>query len=138
MNVVVPQLSPDPEFLTPGGKEDFEDFSTGLYEWLSLVRLQSPRIQVGDQIDPYLSQYQVPNAEREGKVCKISWQGFLAPLWSRQILIDIVTALPAKSWFAFSTTTFPKGLAGDKTECTVLRPPNSSGEYLMWEVKAHE
>jgi ribonuclease P/MRP protein subunit RPP40 len=134
---VIPKLSPDADWLLPSGREDFEDFSTGLYEWLSLIRLQSPRTLVGDQIDPYLARYQVPNAETEGKICKITWQGFLAPSWSRQTLIDIVLALPATSWFSFGTTTFPKGLAGDKTECTVLRPPNSS-EYLMWEVKGHE
>lgn len=135
---MIPKLSPDAEFLASSGREDFEDFSTGLYEWLSLVRLQSPRICAEDQIDPYLSRYQVPYPEKESKICKITWQGFFAPSWSRQALIDIVLALPAKSWFSFSTTTFSKGLAGDKAECTVLRPPNSSGEYLMWEVKGHE
>jgi ribonuclease P/MRP protein subunit RPP40 len=134
----MPGLTPDISFLSPDAREDFEDFSTGLYEWLSLVRLQSPRIEVGDQIDPYLSRYQVPEGGTEGKICKISWQGFLAPAWSRQTLIDIILALPHKAWFSFSTTTFSKGLAGGNTECSILRPPNSSGEYLMWEVKGHE
>jgi ribonuclease P/MRP protein subunit RPP40 len=138
IDAVIPKLSPDASFLAPGGKEDLEDFATGLYEWLSLVRLQSPRIEAGDQIDPYLSRYEVPGAEQQGKICKISWQGFLAPSWSRQTLIDIIIALPPQAWFAFSTTTFSKGLAGDSVECTILRPPNSVGEYLMWEVKTHE
>ncbi len=138
VNAVIPKLSPEADWLSPGGREDFEDFSTGLYEWLSLVRLQSPRIEVGDHIDQYLSRYQVPSAEGEGKICKITWKGFLSPSWSRQTLIDILAALPTDSWFSFSATSFPKGLAGDTAECTVLRPPNSSGEYLMWEVKAHE
>ncbi|KAJ4300162.1 hypothetical protein N0V88_002831 [Collariella sp. IMI 366227] len=134
INAVMPKLSPDPSI----DKEDFEDFATGLYEWLSLVRLQSPRIQVGDQIDPYLSRYEVQDAEGEGKLCKVSWQGFLSPSWSRQMLMEIIKALPAKAWFSFSTTTFSRGLAGDNAECTILRPPNSSGEYLMWEVRGHE
>ncbi|KAK4155005.1 ribonuclease P 40kDa subunit-domain-containing protein [Chaetomidium leptoderma] len=138
IDAVIPKLSPDVDFIASSGKEDFEDFSTNLYEWLSLVRLQSPRIQVGDKIDPYLSRYQVPDSDTEGKICKISWQGFLAPSWCRQILIGVITALPSKTWFSFSTTTFSKGLAGDNAECTILRPPNSSGEYLMWEVKGHE
>ncbi len=138
VDVVLPKLSPDADLLAPSGRQDFEDFATGLYEWLSLVRLQSPRVQVGDEIDSYLSRYQVPQAEGEARVCKISWRGFLAPSWSRQTLIDIVTALPPKAWFSFSTTTFSKGLAGDNAECTILRPPDSSGEYLMWEVKSHE
>jgi ribonuclease P/MRP protein subunit RPP40 len=134
----MPKLAPSLDPLAPGARQAFEDFSTELYEWLSLVRLQSPRIQVGDQIDPYLSRYQVPEGGDKGKVCKISWQGFFAPSWSRQTLVDIITILPPKAWFSFSTTTFSKGLAGDNNECTILRLPNSSGEYLMWEVKAHE
>ncbi|AEO55070.1 hypothetical protein MYCTH_2298476 [Thermothelomyces thermophilus ATCC 42464] len=138
IDVMMPNLTPDVSFLSSGGREDFEDFSTSVYEWLSLVRLQSPRVEIGDQIDPYLSRYKVPEGGEKNTVCKISWQGFLAPSWSRQTLIDIVTALPHKAWFSFSTTTFSKGLTGDNTECTILRPPNSSGEYLMWEVKAHE
>lgn len=138
IDVAMPKLAPDTSFLTSSGKEDFDDFATGLYEWLSLVRLQSPRVQVGDQIDPYLSRYQVPEGGEAGKICKISWQGFLAPSWSRQTLVDLITALPSKAWFSLSTTTFSKGLAGDNAECTILRPPNSSGEYLMWEVKSHQ
>ncbi|KAK4126031.1 hypothetical protein N657DRAFT_567596 [Parathielavia appendiculata] len=137
IHVVMPKLSPDVDSLSSSGKDDFEDFSTGLYEWLSLVRLQSPRIEVGDKIDPYLSRYQVPEARTESKICKISWQGFLAPCWSRQTLINIITTLQPKTWFSFSTTTFSKGLAGDNAECTILRMPNPTGEYLMWEVIGH-
>lgn len=138
IDTLVPKLSPDIGFTAAAAREDFEDFATDLYEWLSLVRLQSPRVQVGDQIDPYLSQYQIPEGGKEGKICKISWQGFLSPSWARQTMIDIVAALPPRAWFSFSTTTFTKGLAGDNAECTILRPPNSSGEYLMWEVRGHE
>ncbi|KAH6635084.1 ribonuclease P 40kDa subunit-domain-containing protein [Chaetomium sp. MPI-SDFR-AT-0129] len=139
IGALIPELSVDADLLSTNRQEDFEDFVTGLYEWLALIRLQSPRIQTGDQIDPYLSRYEVPGASgKEGKVCKISWQGFLAPSWSRQTLINIVTTVPHKAWFSFSTTTFSRGLTGDNAECTILRPPNSSGEYLMWEVKSHE
>ncbi|KAL2019304.1 hypothetical protein VTK56DRAFT_9771 [Thermocarpiscus australiensis] len=138
VNAIMPTFAAPIDSVTSGAREDLEDFATGLYEWLSLVRLQSPRVQVGDQIDPYLSRYRVPGAEKEGRICKVSWQGFLAPSWSQQTLIDIITALPPRAWFAFSTTTLSKGLAGDNSECTILRLPNSSGEYLMWEVKAHE
>jgi len=53
--------------------------------------------------------------------------------------MNVITALPAKSsWFSFSTTTFSRGMTDDNSECTILRPPNSPGEYLMWEVKSHE
>ena len=128
-----------PNFSPPvDSKEDFKDFSTEIYEWLSLVRLQSPRVQRGDQIDPYLSRYRLPEGSEPNNLCTITWQGFISPAWCRKTLLDIVDTLPPKGWFAFSTTTFSKGLVGDNTECTILRLPNSSGEYLMWEVEAHE
>ncbi|KAL2267078.1 hypothetical protein VTJ83DRAFT_4355 [Remersonia thermophila] len=138
MNVLIPKLSVDPDLESPDHQRDLEDYATELYEWLSLVRLQSPRVHVGDQIDPYLSRYQVPEGAEAGKVCRISWQGFLAPSWTRQTLIEILLAFPHTAWFSFSATTFTKGFAGDNAECTLHRLPDSKGEYLMWEVKAHE
>ncbi|KAK0636519.1 ribonuclease P 40kDa subunit-domain-containing protein [Bombardia bombarda] len=138
---LVPNMKPPVESIVSGAKEEFEEFATEIYEWLSLVRLRSPRIQPGDQIDPYLCRYQVPGGEehQETKICKISWQGFLSPSWSKQTLVDVIGALPSsKTWFSFSTTTFSKGMAGDNAECTILRPPGSPGEYVMWEIKSHE
>lgn len=136
-NASMPKLNP-PISTEPSARDDFEDFTTELYEWLSLVRLESPRILTGDQIDPYLSRYEVPGGGQQTKICKISWQGFFPPSWSHRTLMDLVMVLPPKSWFCFSTTTFSKGLAGDNSECTVLRIPESRGEFLVWEVKSHE
>ncbi|KAK3990862.1 ribonuclease P 40kDa subunit-domain-containing protein [Cladorrhinum sp. PSN332] len=133
----VPGLIP-PITTDPSARDEFEYFTTDLYEWLSLVRLQSPRILANDQIDPYLSRYQVPEGGQNTKICRISWQGFFSPSWSHQTLMDLVTVLPYKTWFSFSTTTFSKGLTGENSECTVLRIPDSRGEFLLWEVKSHE
>jgi ribonucleases P/MRP protein subunit RPP40 len=138
IDVFMPDLNPPVESIGPGGREDFENFSTELYEWLSLVRLESPRVQPGDKIDPYLCRYRVPGDEEKAQICKISWQGFLSSSWTQQILIDLITALPPKTWFSFSTTTFSKGMAGDNSECTILRPPGRTNEYVMWEIKSHE
>jgi len=134
----LPVLKPAVEALVPTGREDFESLSTELYEWLSLIRLESPRISPGDDIDPFLSRYKVPSSHRPAFVRKVSWTGFLAPTWSQKLLIDVVTALPSRTWFSLSTTTFPKGVAGENSECSMLRPPDSNGEYLMWEVKGSE
>ncbi|KAK4226670.1 ribonuclease P 40kDa subunit-domain-containing protein [Podospora fimiseda] len=137
INAKVPGLAP-PITTDPSAKDDFEYFTTDLYEWLSLVRMQSPRILANDQIDPYLSRYQVPEGSQNAKLCKVSWQGFFSSSWSHKTLMDMITVLPPKTWFSFSTSTFPKGLAGDNSECTVLRIPNTRGEFLLWEVKSHE
>lgn len=123
-------------------REDYEDFATGIYEWLSLLRLESPRVLSGDQIDPYLSRYQVPGDNSEQvqatKLCRITWQGFFSSDWARQTLVDVILALPSKTWFSFSATTFSTGLVAENSECTFLRLPNSPGEYFMWEVKGHQ
>lgn len=136
--VLIPKLSVEADSESPDSQAHLEDYATELYEWLSLVRLQSPRVQVGDQIDPYLSRYRVPDGSSPEKVCKISWEGFLAPSWTRQMLVELILALPPTAWFAFSATTFTKSFAGDNSECTILRLPEGTGQYLMWEVKAHE
>jgi ribonuclease P/MRP protein subunit RPP40 len=136
--VLIPKLSVEADPESPDSQAHLEDYAIELYEWLSLVRLQSPRVQVGDQIDPYLSRYRVPEGSSPGKVCKISWEGFLAPSWTREMLVELILAVPPTAWFAFSATTFTKSFAGDNSECTILRLPEGTGQYLMWEVKAHE
>jgi ribonucleases P/MRP protein subunit RPP40 len=135
----VPPLQPAAEFIEPGAREDLDCFSAELYEWLSLVRLGSPRIDPKDDINPFLSRYQTPGSGDLAELYKISWQGYLSPIWCRDILVHVMATVPTKSsWFSFTTTTFSKGVAGNNAECTILRPPNSTGEYLMWEIKSHE
>jgi len=138
-----PTLQPPACLMGEGNHAESEEFVTDIYEWLSLIRLQSPRIEAGDQIDPYLSRYQVPGGTEECqslRLCKISWRGFLTPSWARQILVDLILAAPSKTWLSMSMSTFSnsKGLTGDGAECTIVRPPKSPGEFLLWEVKSHE
>lgn len=125
--------------LAQGDRESLEYSATEMYEWLSLVRLESPRIVTGDSIDPYLSRYSPPEADgstAQTQVCKLSWQGFLSSSWLRGLFVDIVTNCPSQSWFALSATTFSRNILGGCSELTFLRPPESSGEFLMWEIKS--
>lgn len=137
----IPLLKPSPAILEPQNRLDLDDFALDIYEWLSLVRLNSPRLRVGDKIDPYLSDYSVPGqAEeiQEGKLCRISWQGFISPKWTQKLLADVILALPSKSWFSLSVTSFAKGIVGDTADCTILRPPDSPKEYFLWDIKSHD
>lgn len=61
----------------------FDSHVTDLYEWLSLVSLASPRILQSDEIDPYLSRYEVPGAEEAGAInlVHVRWKGFLPSKW---------------------------------------------------------
>lgn len=136
----VPSLA-IPVDLTSGDQARIEEFATETYEWLSLVRLQSPRVLADDSINDYLSRYQVPNDEgdaTEAPFSTVRWQGFLTAEWVRQLLVDIIATLPSQMPFAFSATSFSKGTVGDSTEVTFLRPRNAPDQYFLWEVKGVE
>jgi ribonuclease P/MRP protein subunit RPP40 len=138
---LVPSLKPPTTALAHDGDLDFEEFAADIYEWLSLIRLESVRVQPHDAIDPYLCRYQPPGDSellQNTKLCKITWQGFISPDWAKRILIGLMTAMPSKATCSVSITTFVHGLTGDNSEVNILRPPNSPHEYLMWEVKSHE
>lgn len=138
---LIPSLKLEASIVAEEQTDGYEEFATEIYEWLALVRLQSPRVESSDEVDPYLCRYQVPGESgqhQEAKLCKLTWEGFLSPSWARKTLVDLVLALPPKTWFSFSATTFPAGMMADGSECTFLRPPNSAGEYVMWEVKGHD
>jgi ribonucleases P/MRP protein subunit RPP40 len=130
----VPDLKPPTEVIAKGDVASFEELATDIYEWISLVRLDSPRIQAGDNIDSHVSRYQVPGGSAPSNVCRISWGGFLAPNWAREVLVEALLSLPSKVWFSLSATSQPAGLVADSTDFTFVRPPNSPGEYLLWEV----
>lgn len=137
----LPPLKPDTGMVASGNRDEYEGFATDIYEWLSLLRLESPRILSSDNIDPYLSRYRVPGDvqdQQSASLCKISWQGFLSSAWARQTLVDAILALPAKTWFSFSGTAFSGGMMAESSEFTLFRPPESPREYFMWEVKGHD
>ncbi|OTA02168.1 hypothetical protein A9Z42_0025080 [Trichoderma parareesei] len=132
-------LNIQPTILAQGDREALEYSATEIYEWLSLVRLESPRVVAGDNIDPYLSRYAPPEADgdvAQSPVCKLSWQGFFSSSWLRSLFIDVITSCPSQSWFALSSTTFSRNILGGCNELTFLRPPERSGEFLLWEIKS--
>jgi ribonuclease P/MRP protein subunit RPP40 len=137
--VNLPPLRPGSDMVASGDREEYEEFATDIYEWLSLVRLESPRILLGDGIDPYLSRYRVPGeTPQTASLCKVSWQGCFSSAWARRTLLDMILALPAKTWFSFIATTFSSGLIAESSEVTLFRPPESPREYFLWEVKSHD
>ncbi|KAI0803927.1 ribonuclease P 40kDa subunit-domain-containing protein [Xylaria sp. FL0064] len=139
--VKIPPLGVSPAIFADQSRQELSEYATEIYEWISLVRLESPRVKLGDKIDPYLSTYAVPgdSSERtDGRLCKISWQGFIPPNWAANTLAELIRSLPPKAWFSFSTTPFTRGIMGLGADCTIMRPPSSPGEYVLWEIKGHE
>ncbi|KAI5921492.1 ribonuclease P 40kDa subunit [Camillea tinctor] len=136
--VNVPPLTPPQVFLEGDDQSDLDEYATDIYEWLSLIRLESPRLSTSDTIDPYLSSYTIPgnpDDTHSGELCKVSWQGFISPDWVRRTFADVIQGVPLKSWFSLSATSFTRGMADDGTDCTVLRLPDTPGEYFLWEIK---
>lgn len=138
-DVTLPPLRSPAELVSEA--QDLPDSVSEMYEWLSLVRLQSPRIFSKDIINPYLSRYRPPgetDEQRTVKLCTIAWEGLLTPSFARQMLVDVILNLPSHEWFSLAVSSFPQSFAGDAAECTVLRPPKSPGEYLLWDVRSHD
>ena len=88
-SVMIPDLAPPQELDTEG---EFEDWALNVYEWLSLVGIQSPRVQAGDAIDPYLSRYtlQLPQGDspKPQNLARITWFGLLPKESIRKLFID--------------------------------------------------
>ena len=65
-----------------------------LSEWLALVVLGSPRIQSQDEIDPYLSRYEVPGSDeklaKNGNVVLVRWRGFLPVKWVEGLWLSLL------------------------------------------------
>ncbi|KAF5699447.1 ribonuclease P MRP subunit POP1 [Fusarium mundagurra] len=137
--VLQPSLDVDPEILSENDRESLEYFATEVYEWFSLIRLGSSRVEPRDSIDPYLSRYSVPGDDpKESKVCKLSWEGFMSAQWLRGFLMDVLVACPSRTWFSLSATSFSRSVSGNSDDLTILRPPSATGRYLMWETKSSD
>lgn len=123
--------------LAAGDRPALEEAATDLYEWLSLIRLQSPRIAADDVVDPYLSRYRAPPGEAgQARVCTLSWQGLFAASWLRDVVADVVAACSPRQWVSISATGFSMTVPGKTNDLTLLRPSGAAGEYLMWEIRS--
>lgn len=142
LDVTLPSLKPPTsDLISEGETQDLPDSMNEIYEWLSLVRLQSPRVLSNDSVDSFLSRYQPPGDSSEHtptELCTITWEGFLSPTFVHKMLVDVILKLPSRDWFSLVVSSFSKGFSGDAAECTFLRPPNTPGEYMLWEIRSHE
>lgn len=139
-DIAVPPLAPPPSIIAGIGDEELREFASEIYEWLSLLRLQSPRVSSADSVDPYLSRYQPPGESGQwpvARLCTVVWDGLLPPCFARKLLVEAILALPSHSWFSMAVSAFPKGFSGDTAESTFLRPPGSPSEYLLWDIRSH-
>lgn len=134
LRVCIPPLTP-PADIQHTYNEDFDDFAVETHEWLSLISLNSPRINPKDGMDSFLSRYIPPGgSSTESKLVKITWQGFLRPSWAHGLFVEALLATPRESWFSCSVVGFGETWSGDGKDSTILKPPHTSNEYVLWEV----
>lgn len=82
-----------------------------LLEWLSLTVSGSERVRKDDQIDPYLSRYQIVGTNTDeaellsSSLGMVSWHGFLPPSFVQTIVIAALKSC-GDGWFALATRAF--------------------------------
>lgn len=94
-----PRLATSPAVLVPNlthsdrasSHDEFEQWSLETYEWLSLVAAGSPRVLRGDTVDPFLSRYQVPDANEEKSLTLVTltWVGLIPAGWIRELFMAL-------------------------------------------------
>jgi ribonuclease P/MRP protein subunit RPP40 len=138
IDVEVPRLQP-PEGHRDMYEDDFSDFSVEIYEWLSVISLESPRVVPNDRIDPFLSRYSPPPAESPKpsvtELVKISWKGFTSSSWAHKIFVQALLVAKPGVWFSFATLGFDEGIRTGGRDCTILKLPGAQNEYMLWEVE---
>jgi ribonuclease P/MRP protein subunit RPP40 len=130
----MPRLKPPTDVDSIYG-EDLDDFAIETHEWLSMISLNSPRIESEDKIDSFLSRYAAPGEpEITSKLVRITWRGFLPTSWVHKTFVEALLLTPRDSWLACSVGGFEEGWSCESKDCTILRPPDAVNEYVLWEV----
>ncbi|EME87593.1 uncharacterized protein MYCFIDRAFT_99560, partial [Pseudocercospora fijiensis CIRAD86] len=82
------------EALVPAWPEEVkeEDYveAAELLEWIGLAMMGSPRIEKGDDVDPYLCRYQVPTAFGETTtqdLVRLRWRGPIYPAFAQRLFL---------------------------------------------------
>lgn len=142
----IPKVSSDfhvkrPEFKPPvennrNYDEDFREFAVEIHEWLSLISLESPRVNSTDKVDPFLSRYDLPiGSDETEELVKVTWTGFISPTWAHTTFIQILLAAPRNSWFSYYVGGFSDSWNGESKNCTILKLPDVPNDYVLWEVE---
>lgn len=151
-NVIVPQL-----FVSDLTNLYAEEDALDLLEYLHMLQLKSPRVEKGDNINPHLSRYEVPDLGKgvtSKNLVTVQWRGFMSPAFVRNLFlmvrkegfkgrkgvngtqdadVDMEGSGMAKEdeeeWFAMSAQAF-----GGKNTWTVIQ--FAGRETLVWEMES--
>jgi len=155
LNVRIPSVNLSPPSSTD--KEEHEDWKTSLdafQEWLGLACMGSQRLQVNDNVDPYVASYHPPEPNTIGAVTYLRWSGLLHPDFTHALLqtsLDILSvegSPPFIGIISHSNTNTPVGFLngrkperaapvrltrgdGEDTRCIIL---TSDGRWSLTEI----
>jgi ribonuclease P/MRP protein subunit RPP40 len=136
--VLRPSFNP-PSGDSSDGEDAFAEYAADLYEWLSLISLESPRVDVNDTIDPFLARYRPPapdDPKQDTQVLvKVVWEGFFSGAWAHHAFVQAVLQAKTKSWFSYAAFGFRGSPPADSRDCTVLKIPGPLSEYIFWEIE---
>ncbi|EOA82308.1 hypothetical protein ACJQWK_05009 [Exserohilum turcicum] len=149
--VLVPRFSPGD--LTELCAEDTLD----LLEYMHMLSLDSPRVNKGDDINPHLSRYEVPDFGKgigTDRVVVVRWKGFIPPAFVRNVFLAVRKETfknkkrrganqegdinmednstmegKQKEWFSMSAQAF-----GGKNAWTVMQ--STDRQTLTWEIES--
>lgn len=71
---------------------DMQESCGAFAEWIAMVQLGSPRVSAGDDVDSYLSRYNVPGVDAPSTTNLISlkWHGLIPAKWILQLLLSLL------------------------------------------------
>ncbi|KUJ07937.1 uncharacterized protein LY89DRAFT_691255 [Mollisia scopiformis] len=134
IQVKMPSLVPPTEVDSAYGA-DFEDYAVEMYEWLSLLQLDSPRILADDKTDPFLSRYNISgDTSTNCSLVKVNWRGFMSAFWVRDAFVQILQVIPREAWFVFRADEVGCGPHKQNRSCTIVKLPKAPTEYMLWEI----
>jgi ribonuclease P/MRP protein subunit RPP40 len=96
-----------PEFSLQVRESEYEQ-TAELLEWLGLAMLVSPRILKDDNVDAFLSRYQVPTDEgdpKEQNLVRLQWRGLIPPVFAHKLLLAAMKAA-GQQWVALNGQAF--------------------------------
>ena len=118
-------LAKVPSFATSNARQDDQDWTAEIHEWLNLVALQSPRVETKDDTDPYLCCYHIPcsGVPRNYDLVSLKWNGFLPASWIRSLFVEL--------WYAKQSRGTPVLMISTALHKSQSNVPRTGSVYLL-------
>lgn len=71
---------------------DMQESCGAFAEWIAMVQLGSPRVSANDDVDSYLSRYNVPEVDAACTIdlMSLKWHGLISAKWVQQLFLSLL------------------------------------------------